>query len=294
MTEYVPCDVCGSIDVHQIQCLAQYGLEGQIVVCARCGFVFVPERRTEQQIADAWSNEIFGDGYSSSIPYVSARLYWVALELSRQLRLDGLKLADVGSGEGLLLTFLKELAPGASLLGIDPGFKNITGLKDLGIDGYVGTAQSAAASGNFDSQMDVLSLTWTLENSNDCRLVLQACNRMLRPGGHLAIATGSRILVPFKKPLSDYLSSQRLADTHAFRWSYRSLSNLLEQFGFKLTWENSWRDSDWMLLIARKCTDEFRSFGELNLVGDDPAAVLEFFDSWHANTVRLAEWGVIP
>jgi hypothetical protein len=49
-----------------------------------------------------------------------------------------------------------------------------------------------------------------------------------------------------------------------------------------------------MLLIARKYTDEFRSFGELNLVGDDPAAVLEFFDSWHANTVRLAEWGVIP
>ena len=33
--------------------------------------------------------------------------------------------------------------------------------------------------------------------------MLAAGHRLLRPGGHLAVATGSRLLVPFKKRVVD-------------------------------------------------------------------------------------------
>jgi len=225
------CDVCGSGETLDIPCLAAYGLRSSIVVCQHCGFVYVPDRRSEQEIADEWTNELFGDAYTSDVPYVSARLYWVAEEIDAHLSLADTTLADIGCGEGKLLRFLRSSRPDARYVGIDPSPGFIAKLAESGIQGVVGTAQAVAQSGDWEEAFDVITLTWTLENSNDCREVVRACRSMLRPGGHLVVATGSRILVPFKKPLSSYISSTRAPDTHAFRWSHRSLTNLLRQFG---------------------------------------------------------------
>lgn len=290
MSQSHPCDICRSTQVLQIPCLASYGLEGKIVVCGDCGFVYVPSRRSEQEIADSWSYELFGDSYTSAVPYITARLFWVAKEMSTRIEVASPAICDVGCGEGTLLEFLEEMMPDSSLLGVDPSPENIQALEARGLEGIVGTAQSVANSGVLDSSMDVVSLTWTLENSSDCRAVLRACNQILKPGGLLVLATGSRILVPFKKPLDSYVAVTRNPDTHAFRWSRRSLGNLLRQLGFAISWENSWRDSDWMMLIARKERRHEVSFHELQLQGDDPLSVVEFFQAWHDHTLRLRAW----
>ena len=73
-----------------------------------------------------------------------------------------------------------------------------------------------------DRQFDIVTLNWTLENTGDCMDVLERARKLLNPDGHICVATGSRILVPFKKPLSTYFSDNP-ADLHCFRWSANSL-----------------------------------------------------------------------
>jgi 2-polyprenyl-3-methyl-5-hydroxy-6-metoxy-1,4-benzoquinol methylase len=285
-----PCDICGSDDPLDIPCLIHYGLQGQIVVCRTCGFVYVPKRRSEQEIADSWSNEIFGAGYTSDVPYVQARLFWVAQEIASRIRLQDATLVDVGCGEGLFLDFIKRLQSDIRLIGVDPSEANVARLRSSGFEAVLGTAQQAANDSELNSAADIVTLTWTLENSNDCRSVLAACTEFLKDDGLLVVATGSRILVPFKKPLGSYLTSSRPADTHCFRWSYRSLTNLLRQEGFTPVWHNHFIDSDWMLVMARK-SKSMSSSSDVSLPSrDDAYAVVDFFEEWHAFSQRLIKW----
>lgn len=285
------CDVCGQDAPLDIPTLEHYGLLGQIVVCSACGFVYVPMRRTAQQIADSWTHDIFGAGYSSEVPYVKARLYWVAQEISSAVDLRNKTVVDVGAGEGALLRNLLQVESTTRLIGIDPSERHAESLRQNGFEAFCGTAQEAAEAGAFSGDADLVTLTWTLENSNDCREVLSSCRALLHPGGHIAIATGSRLLVPFKKPLADYLTTQRPADTHAFRFSRRSLGNLLQTEGFEVEWENQWADSDWMLLIARKTSDS--PSGQFDIkpeARDSSSSIIEFFSEWHRNSELLKEW----
>lgn len=248
-------------------------------------------RRSAQDIADSWSNDIFGSGYTSDVPYVKARLYWVAEELASLGYLKGARIVDVGAGEGALLRNFREREPSASLVGIDPGNHNVDHLRTEGFEAYCGTVQDVVRTGSITEDADLVTLTWTLENSNDCREVLADCRRLLNAKGRIAVATGSRLLVPFKKPLDAYLTSERPPDTHAFRFSRNSLVNLMHTEGFVVEWENHWLDSDWMLIVAR-VDSEWDANGptRAELLPDPPEAVLDFFKEWHRNTQLMRAW----
>lgn len=289
------CDICETDSPRVIPEAAEYGLEGRIVVCGGCGFVYVPERRSEQEIADSWSNEIFGSGYSSTVPYVQARLYYVALELAVHVDLRGATMMDVGSGEGLLLRYIRDMGLASRLIGIDPGKSNADALRSAGFEALQGTAQVAATVPEFIGAADVVTMTWTIENSNDCNEVMESCRTLLKPGGALVIATGSRVLVPFKKPLGDYFSPDRNPDTHSFRWSRRSLANLLVKHGLTVEYANHWHDSDWMILIARKSEATSRAWTADQADCDDPDDVLQFFKDWHVHSEWLkGRWALPP
>jgi hypothetical protein len=73
-----PCDICGADKALSVRAFKSKLQARKIFVCGNCGFVYVPERRTEQEIADAWTHQIFGDGYTSTWPLVRARLFYVA------------------------------------------------------------------------------------------------------------------------------------------------------------------------------------------------------------------------
>ena len=72
-TEF-PCDICGSSDAVEIPHVRDYTGGQPIHICTKCGFVYVQQRRSAEAIAEVWSEEIFGAGYTAAIPAVRARL----------------------------------------------------------------------------------------------------------------------------------------------------------------------------------------------------------------------------
>mgnify|MGYP002844685809 FL=1 len=126
-------------------------------------------------------------------------------------------------------------------------------------------------------------MLWTLENSHSCKVLVDAARTKLVDGGHLIVATGSRILVPFKKPLHDYLglyNGTSEPDLHSFRFSANSLQNLLESSGFDIISINRYIDTDYLVIIAKNTG---RS-GFSPIRADDPEKIIDFFERWHRDT----------
>ena len=102
---------------------------------------------------------------------------------------------------------------------------------------------------------------------------------MAAGGGHLVVATGSRILVPFKKPLHAYLSSNP-ADTHCFRFSANPLRGALPESGFEATHVNRYLDPDSLVMIAARRSRT----AAIPWHGDDWRQVVDFFRRWDRET----------
>jgi SAM-dependent methyltransferase len=276
-----PCDLCGSSDAVLVPHCREYTNGQPIHICRDCGFVYVIRRRSAAEIADEWSDEIFGEGYTAATPAVRARLTYVAEFIDQNLGLRSKRVSDIGAGEGVFLDIISDYKYGASVFGIEPSRRNCELMEGRGTDCFRGTIEEYIEGGeSVEGSADVATIMWTLENSNSCRAMLAGAHRILRDGGHVAVATGSRIRVPFKKPLWDYLGGNR-ADTHAFRFSANTLKGMLAVANFEVTHVNRYVDSDLLCVIGRKA-------GEGSVTdrsGDDYLDAHGFFERWHTDTV---------
>jgi len=276
-----PCDLCGSNDAAEIPHVLLY-TNGQLVhVCRACGFVYVRARRSAKEIAETW-NEIYGEGfagerYTARIPAVKARHVYVADFLDMHLPLKSLCVCDIGAGEGAFLKVLRD-EYGADVFGVEPSAENVRRMAAMGIEAFAGTIEEFAERGA-PASFDVVTIVWTLENCQSCRGMLGAAHRLLRPGGHVLVATGSRILVPFKKTLMDYFGPNP-ADTHCFRFSANTLRTVLALNGFRAVHLNRYLDSDVLCAIGRREAPGT----DLPRPKDDPNEVLAFFERWHAES----------
>ncbi|HEB73524.1 MAG TPA: methyltransferase domain-containing protein [Nitrospirae bacterium] len=276
-----PCDLCGSTDAVEVPYARLYTNNQPVYICRTCGFVYVRSRRSAEEIADSWSKDLFGEAYTARIPAVVARQTYVADTLDKQLDLRGKQVGDIGAGEGQFLEIIRERY-GARVYGIEPSSANCKTLSSNGIDHFEGSIEAFSDTGSEGiPNLDIITIMWTLENCMSCRAMLAAAHDALGNGGHIAIATGSRLLVPFKKPLHTYLS-ENPADTHSFRWSANTLRGIMAVSGFETTYINHYLDSDILMVIAT-----WRPKGtEIEWEGDDFVAVHDFFDRWHHETVR--------
>ncbi len=84
-TEGLPCDLCGSTESIEVACCRTYTGDQAIDICRRCGFVFVRHRRSPDEIAESWSNELFGERYTARILWMKARHVFVAEFLASSL-----------------------------------------------------------------------------------------------------------------------------------------------------------------------------------------------------------------
>lgn len=279
-TREFPCDLCGETDAIEVPHAREYTDDQPIHICTGCGFVYVKRRRSPQEIADTWSEDLFGEGYTAAIPAVVARLTYVAEWLDQTLGLERKRVLELGAGEGYFLDMVQDDPYGADVLGVEPSKANCARMADLGIEVFHGTVEQFVDSGEADrTEADICCILWTLENCHSCTDMLDAARRSLKEGGHVVVATGSRILVPFKKPLHDYLSTNP-ADTHAFRFSANTLRGVLAESGFEVERVNRYHDSDYLCMIARKASGD----ADLPWEGDDPEAVADFFERWHRET----------
>ncbi len=272
------CDLCGSDDAEPIEVSRAYMSDGVVHVCKNCGFVYVRRRRSIQRIADAWSQEIFQKGYTARIPAVKARQTYVAEFLDTNVGLKGKSVCDIGGGEGQFLDIIRGADYEADVFAIEPAEQNCKLMSDAGIENFHGTIEDYIASGAV-RKFDIVTVMWTLENTQDCRGMINAAYDLLKDRGYLLIATGSRILVPFKKPLHLYLSKNP-ADTHCFRVSANTLQGLMAVSGFEMAEVNRYIDTDYLTMLGRK-TD--RS-ADIAWKGDDWHEVVNFFERWDKET----------
>jgi 2-polyprenyl-3-methyl-5-hydroxy-6-metoxy-1,4-benzoquinol methylase len=274
-----PCDVCGGTDAVEIECSRRYTNNEPIHVCKNCGFVYVVRRRSARAIADSWSRDIYQVGYTARIPAVKARQTYVADMLDVELGLGGKTLCDIGGGEGQFLEIARDQY-GAKVFAVEPSAANCAGLAKAGIPHFHGTVEDFSASAEQSAgPFDVVTIMWTLENCQQPRVMLDAAWTVVKPGGHIAVATGSRILAPFKKPLHYYMSKQ-VADAHATRYSANTLQAILAVSGFRPVSVNRWVDTDYLVVIAARA----ERGQAIPWRGDDPAAVLDFFRRWDIET----------
>lgn len=278
------CDVCGSDDAAEIDIAPLYTNGQPLHVCKGCGNVYVRRRRNFDEIADDWSNELFGGHYNARIPAIIARLVYVAEFLDERLKLKGKSVCDIGAGEGQFLDMIRQPKYGAKVFGVEPSESNCKLLDKMGIANFVGPLEDYAASrGEADrANFDVVTIMWTLEACAQPRAMLEASWEVLKPGGHVLIATGSRILVPFKKPLWKYLNPVP-ADTHPGRHSANALTGILATTGFAVDNINSYIDSDVLVVTAKKMPKG----SNIEWKRDDWRQVIDFFRRWHEETAKF-------
>ena len=280
-----PCDLCGADSAAEIEVARHYMGAGRLHVCRECGFVYVRRRRTASAIADSWSDELYETAYTARIPAVRARHVYVAEMADTSIGFAGKRVIDIGAGEGLFLKLIAAAPYFAAPFGVEPSKHNGGLMTNADIECFTGTIEAFAAANRTRGgrRFDIATILWTLENCQSCTAMLNAARDLLIDGGHVVIATGSRILVPFKKPLHHYLGTNE-ADTHAFRFSVNALRRLLGLHGFEVVAVNRWIDSDPLVMIARKA-EVFESTPALPI--DDWREVIDFFDRWHAETQRF-------
>jgi len=131
--------------------------------------------------------------------------------------LRGITIVDIGCGGGLLSESLARL--GAEVTGVDPAAGNIDvasrhaqgqGLK---IDYRAGTVEALASEAR---QFDVVLAMEVIEHVSDWRGFLQACAKLVRPGGLFVGATLNRTLKSYALAIvgAEYLLHWVEAGTH--------------------------------------------------------------------------------
>ena len=287
-----PCDLCTSQDLAEIPAAPHYMDGRPLHVCNACGFVQAAYRRTPEALQRMWAEEIYRANdarisdktYTARIPAVVARQTFVVEFLAEHLDIKGKSICEIGAGEGQFLEMLRVPRFDMDTFAIEPSKENCMILNSLQIKNFAGTMEDYSALSNRE-QFDIASLIWTLENCQSASGVLAATHDIVKPGGHLVVATGSRILMPFKKPLQYYLGSN--VDVHPYHFSANALTSLMHQAGFKVTAHNRFIDSDYLVLIGKRV----ENIDDLTMPTDNSAEIIQFFERWHNETqAHYADW----
>lgn len=284
-----PCDLCGSTDGFEVPRCREYAYGQVLHICKTCGLIHAKKRRSYERIADVWSQQIFGDpkvlsplSYSARNPHVRSRMVYLAEFIDRHIGLTGKKLCDIGAGEGQFLELVKPM--GAEVFGIEPSPSNCALMKHNGFPHFQGTVEQYAEQmkkAGTPYRADIVTMMFTFECTQRPRVMLDIAHDLLKDGGHVVIHTGSRILVPFKKPLHNFLSKSPV-DTHPVHLSFNTLKGLLATSGFEVVHANPYVENDNLCVIAKKMPKG----AKIEWQGDDYLKVADFFDRWHKESLH--------
>ena len=257
------CDLCGSLEWRNLP----LPNPRDIGICGVCGFVYVRDRRESHVIASDWSG-IYGEGYDpDKWPAVRARLSYVRDWIHEQYDLRReVSLLDVGAGTGTFINIVDERFNLEEMRGLEPS--------------SAGGSHPFIAEGSVEDDIDLglfdfVTINWTLENCHDPIRMLDYARRSCKPDGRVVVATGSRILVPFKKPLSCYLGDNA-PDLHCFRWSVRTLKAAMNKAGLMVDRINPYMECDWLVMSAKPDAQTKIDLPPF----DPPADVDRHFVSW--------------
>jgi hypothetical protein len=243
-----------------IHCLDRFLYPGDsLYVHNKTGLVSSGLTRSPEEILDYWSKIIFTskstEDYSAFRPFAIGRLTYVVRFLldyiAEHPECTGDFFCDFATGQGVLPRIMSVQPETRNWnIGCTEGSQQLyQEMQSAGYASYYGMLGDDSLE---DFIVDYASLTWTLCNCIKPLDVLLDVRKHIKNDGLLVVAESSRLLVPFKKSLSDLLTKLHPADTHPFYWSKNSLSALLKCAGFEPVAVNRYFDSDVLVIIAKK------------------------------------------
>lgn len=284
-----PCDLCGSTEGLEVPHVREYANNQLVHICKKCGLIHAKKRRSAERIAEVWTTELFGDpkvltqrSYSARNPHVRSRMVYIAEFINQKLNLNGKKVCDIGAGEGQFFELIKPM--GADVFGIEPSPQNCALLKKAGFPHFQGTIEQYAdhRKKTGDAPLfDVATMMFTVECTQKPLVMMQVAHGLLKDGGHIAVHMGSRILVPFKKPIQCFFSHCPV-DTHPVHLSFNTLKGLLAVAGFQVEHANPYVENDNLCVIAKKMP----AGTKVEWQGDDYLKVADFFERWHKESLN--------
>ena len=245
------------------------------------GFITSQRYMSANDVAKYWSDKIFPDkseeSYSAYNPFAQARLFYVVQTIAQYLKFNensNLHWCDFATGEGVLLSLLRNNYPKLRISGTEHSSTLVQSLNSNGFDVQIKTLGIQASMLNKE-QFDISTLTWTLANAIDPLACLRDVVDNTKTGGYVCVAESSRILVPFRKSLNDYFSKTFPADLHPSNFSANTLKLLMQLAGLEIVFVNRYFDSDVLLVIGKKVSHQVEP-----KFFDDQMQVVEFMREW--------------
>jgi hypothetical protein len=271
-----------SKDAIKLDFLSKYlPKDDEIFVNPITGFVTSLRKMSVEDVAAYWSDVIFPDksieSYSANFPFAKARLTYVTHTVADFLKLDTKsknRWCDFATGEGVLLKLISTFYPNIEVTGTEHSMELVKQLNNKGF-GVKKLTLGEFCSYDSDEEFDISTLTWTLANAIDPVSCVKDIVLRTRMGGYVCIAESSRILVPFRKSLSDYLSLTNPADLHPSHLSANTLRCLMQLAGLEIVYTNRYFDSDVLLVIGKKV-----DYPVVPNYFDDQKSVASFMKKW--------------
>jgi 2-polyprenyl-3-methyl-5-hydroxy-6-metoxy-1,4-benzoquinol methylase len=228
---YVACDHCGcevTRSVHNVSRLVQ---------CIECGLIFVNPRPEFDDLAPQYEAEYFHcahptfGGYED---YEGDRNDVFETFAKRIASLKSLipaarpKALDVGCATGIFLEAATQA--GWDVEGIDISSYAVSQAQEKGMRARVGELSAAQFPEN---SFDVVTLWDIIEHVTEPSSVLVECERILVPGGLLAISTPDAGSPPAKILGGNWLGFRSI-DEHLYFFSRASLGAMLEKANFEI------------------------------------------------------------
>lgn len=191
---------------------------------------------------------------------------------------EGGSLLEVGCGSGMYLDLMRALG-WRRVVGVDISYKAIQQAKDvLDIEAYCGNLEDPQLEGN---SFDAVSLSHTLEHVPDPMAFLREVNRLMRPGGRLAVIVPNIESLGARKFGAHWyhLDSPR----HMVNFNRRSLTVALDRAGFQLK----------SLTTTPRIAYETALFSYSRKAGDDPSIYTgagHRFGASRRASARLLAW----
>jgi 2-polyprenyl-3-methyl-5-hydroxy-6-metoxy-1,4-benzoquinol methylase len=220
---WIPCGVCGSLDLRVMFCAARSG--NQVVRCRRCGLVFYNPRPGEAAVKALYSEGYFIQEYPSEAARDS-----LALAHRRLARLEhdvlGRVLVDVGCGVGWFVMAARQR--GWQAIGVDPSPAAVRAAGEKGIPVFHANLSDLSPPGV--PPADVLTMWDVLEHLTNPVEGLRHAKAWLREGGLIAIQTQNVSGLAFARMRHRW---GQFVDAHLYHFSSQTLRMALQTAGYE-------------------------------------------------------------
>ena len=252
-----------------------------LYVSKETGFLIPAYFYKSEKNLNIWNQRYKKKKYTSISPHFLSRHMYTVAQVSNNIRFKNLKIADLGCGDGGLISIVSKHYEHKEIYGFEASKQNIElnkkKFKSKKIK-FVHSSIENIDEKKYKKKFDIIFLTWTLSATSEPLKILEKISKIVKKNGHVVIAESSRILVPPTYTLEYYFQVGQKVNTllnYPWRFSFNSLRNLLLLFNFKTVAFNDYAHNDNLVIIAKKT-----SFGFKDYKFDTYKNIHLFFKKW--------------